>query len=276
VRPLPDCELIDHRRDAPIVLVGEPRGLRGKIRLHNRAESRVVLREARLTSVPTGHLGRDVEPLESPVPMSTILAPNQKSAVAVRVAIDAYTPPGEYRASIVLGERSYPVELHVTERVDLQVSPDTIVIENRPGTRVEKRAIFTNAGNTPLTIGNIGAVPLDEELIVCRTIRATLDAVADTATTLDDWISGYLRQGKKQLDAIGMLWVETEKAPVVLQPGQVAPIDFRIRIPDGLDPRVRYLGVAFLYEVNLAFAIVPTGTTKRPVGAKRAPKRRTT
>jgi len=268
MRPLPDCELIDHRKDTPIVLVGEPHRLRGKVRLHNRHESRVVIREARLTGAPTGHLGRRAAAVESPVPMPTILAPNQHSAVMVHVAIDAHTPPGEYRAHIVLGERSYPAELHVTENVDLAVNPETLIVENRPGTRVAKRAIFSNRGNVPLTIGNIGPVPLDEELIVCRTIRATLADAADSAKTFDDWMSAYLRQGKKQLDAIGMLWVETEGAPIVLQPGQVAPVDFTVRVPDTLDPRARYLGVAFLYEVNLTFAIVPTGAAKRPAAAK--------
>ena len=267
MRPLPDCELIDHRENAPIVLVGEPRRLLGKVRLHNRADSRVVLREARLTGVPTRHLGVRAAPTEAPVPMSTILAPNQHSAVRVRVAIDAHTPPGEYHATIVLGERGYPVELHVTECVELEVSPETVVVENHPGTRTAKRVVFTNTGNVPLTIGNIGAVLLDEELIVCRTIRATLKEAGETANTLDQWISAYLRQGKKQLDAIGMLWVETDKAPVVLKPGQVVPVDLTIRIPDTLDPRSRYLGVAFLYDVNLAFEIVPTGADKRPAAA---------
>jgi hypothetical protein len=286
MRPLPDCELIDHRKDTPIVLVGEPHRLRGKVRLHNRAESRVVIREARLTGAPTGHLGRRAAAVESPVAMPSILAPNQHSAVMVHVAIDAHTPPGAYSAHIVLGERSYPAELHVTENVDLSVSPDTLIVENRPGTRVAKRAIFSNRGNVPVTIGNLGPVPLDEELIVCRTIRATLADAADTAKTFDDWMSAYLRQGKKQLDAIGMLWVETEGAPIVLQPGDITPVDFTVRIPDGLDPRVRYLGVAFLYEVNLTFAIVPTGSakrvaatkpatpTKRPAATKRAAKQR--
>jgi len=263
VRQLPTAALLDHREDAPIVLVGEPKRLVGRIRLHNRAPTRVVLREARLCGAPVDHLGKRAAPQEFTIPLTAILAPDQQSAVTVKLSIDPQAPPGEYNADLVVGEHRYPVQLHVAESISLSVAPAQLMVENRPGSRVQKRMFFTNAGNVPLQIGNIGAVVLDDELLACKTIRATLDESADQTKTIDQWVNSYLEQGKTLLKAIGMLWVELEAAPLNLQPGQTAAANLTIRVPDSLDPRTRYRGVAFLYDADIGFTVAPTGAEKR-------------
>src|SRR5689334_11515703 len=48
----PDHALLDLPEDAPIVLVGEPKSLRGELRLHNRGDEKMVVREARVRSAP--------------------------------------------------------------------------------------------------------------------------------------------------------------------------------------------------------------------------------
>jgi hypothetical protein len=277
MRQLPAVEFIDHGKGAPIVLAGEPRRLVGRVKLHNPAPDRVVLREARLHGAPPPHEAKRDEVRDYSIALTAILAPNQKSAVPVRVAIDAQTPPGDYAAELVLGEFRYPVQLMVAETVSLSVTPSEIVIENHPAERVEKRLFFTNDGNTPLQIGNIGAVVLDDELLACKTIRGTLEEGVDTPEkgadtaekgaeeirSLSEWISLYIAQGKRVIDSTGMLWVEVTGAPHTLRPGETRGIEVTIRIPDTLDPRSRYWGVIFLYDANIGITVAPTGAAKR-------------
>src|ERR1700721_2162722 len=205
MRALPAVELIDHRKDGPILLVGEPRRLVGRFKLHNPADSRVVVRGARLCGAPVAHAHKRDELQEFPISLTAILAPNERSAVTVKVAVDADTPPGDYAAELVLGEHRYPVQLLIAESISLSVTPAEIVIENHPGERLTKRLYFTNDGNVPMNIGNIGAVVLDDELLACKTMRATLDTSSKEAKTLQEGVSIYIAQAKRQLEATGLL-----------------------------------------------------------------------
>jgi hypothetical protein len=261
MRQLPAAEFIERRKDEPIVLVGDPSRLTGRIPLHNRAGERVVLRQAQLHG--TAHYGvagaaRSARAYHLPVQMTAVLSPDERAQVPVRVSLDPYTPPGHYTAELSIGDHRYPVELHVAERVDLQIAPGRLLVENRPG-RQRKQLILSNRGNVPVGLGSIGAVPLDDELAECKTLRATLAAGKDRAHSLDDWLTGFLNQGKKHLDSVGMLWVEVEDAPLQIAPGATVTAALNVRVPDSLDPRSRYLGVAFLYDNNLRFEVVPTG-----------------
>lgn len=277
MRVLPDYRVVDHHEHAPIVLAGDPRKLKGSVRLHNPGEQRVVIREVRLCGLPGVRPRGDVVPEESStpargkaaalavdhtVPMVAILAPGQHTSVPLRASIDPCTPPGSYRAELEVGVHRYPVELHVTERIQLEVQPDEILVENVPGKRVTKSAIFTNAGNVQLTIGNLGALALDDELIVCRTLRGTLRDADENAMSPQQWLDAWLRQGKKHFEQMGLLWVDVEGAPIELACGHSVTVELRVRVPDTLDPRTRYVAVGFLYDENIRFVIAPTGHEK--------------
>ncbi|PXW28357.1 COG1470 family protein [Paraburkholderia caballeronis] len=272
MRVLPEYSVVDHHDDAPIVLAGGPRRLKGTVRLHNPGEARVVVRDARLCGLPaartrsaaTGDKETDAPSIAPDLAVSipAILAPGQHSFVPVRASIDPHTPPGSYRASLQVGAHRYPVELHVTEHVQLDVQPAEIVVENQPGKRVTKTAVFTNAGNVPLVIGNLGPIALDDELIVCRTLRGTLRDADETVTLPQQWFNAWLRQGKKHFEEMGLLWVDVEGAPIELASGHSIAVELRVRVPDTLDPRTRYSAVGFLYDESIRFLIAPTGLEK--------------
>ena len=263
MRQLPIVSMLDHETETPIVLMGEPARMKGSVRLHNRADSRVVIREACLCELPSTPLAKTAaHPPSQNIPLVAILAPAQKSNVRVKAAIDPHTPPGSYSASLQVGDHRCPVVLHVAESVSLSVSPSVVSVENRPGSRLRKRLILNNSGNVPLVIGNIGAVILDDELGVCKTVRGMLAENTENVRTINDWVTAYLNEGKKQLDATTPLWADVEGAPFTLNPGETLSVDIAIRVPDSLDPRSRYQGVAFLYDTNIHFSVVPTGAIK--------------
>jgi hypothetical protein len=177
-------------------------------------------------------------------------------------------------AEILVGEHAYPVRLEVTEDISLSATPSTILVENEPGGRAKRRVVYENTGNVPVTVGRLGALPLDEQLAECRTMRGMLADFGDKAETFDQWLTAYLRSGKKQLEKSGLLWVDAEKGPVTIQPGETAAVDLMIRMPDTLERSTRYYAIGFVYDVDLKFVIGPTGATPTAAPHRKAQPRR--
>src|SRR5262249_47915079 len=157
-------EPLDLPEDAPIVLVGEPKSLRGELRLHNRSTQKLVVREAlvRCAALAEATSGRAAPVAQ--VVLSAILQPGQAQQVRLTIATDDRRPPGEYHGELEVADHTRPVVLHVAEVVRLGISPQTIVLDQAAGSTVVKRVVFSNNGNVALTIGTIGRVPLGEEL----------------------------------------------------------------------------------------------------------------
>jgi hypothetical protein len=258
MRALPGYEIVDHSKERPIHLMGPPGRLRGEVSVKNPGDERVFLRPGRLDIAGAAHVPANM--LQSvAVSMIGILAPGDSEVVKIRASLHPQMPPGQYRATLMLGDYRYPAELHVAEMLDFDMSPNPVIVENKPGARAHKRVTFANRGNVAIEIGRIGAIALDDELAICRTIRATLNQAADEAKTFDDWLNAYLRQSNELLKKTGLLWVEGPEDPVQIVPGATVAVDFTIRIPDGLESNARYAAVANIYDDNLKILVVPAG-----------------
>lgn len=257
-----DPDLLEFPDDRPIVLFGQPSNLRGELFLRNRGEDRLVLRalpliaagpeEARLP-LQAAQVGRGPMVRLSP----GILRPGLARQVSLSLELNPHTPPGEYQVEAEILGRTRPVVVYVTERVSLDISPTTLVIENRPNQRFVKQVVFCNRGNVPLNIGELGAVFLDDDLLVCRTLRAAAAAVGDELRELDEYLAQILLSAKNVAEHSGVLRIHNQSGKDVLQPGEVRAINLEIRVPDGLYKRGRYRGVVALYNTNLTFVIVP-------------------
>jgi hypothetical protein len=279
-----DPELLEFASEGPIVLVGQPGALRGDVTLRNSSPERVRLRKLPL-AVEAEQASRlmAARPGAGPqVRLSPgILRPGHTGPVSLSLSLDPYTPPGEYQAEIDVAGRMLPVTMHVTENVDLRISPAQLVLENRPNELIAKRIVARNLGNVPLSIGKIGAVFLDDDLLVCRTLRHAAAAVGDDLRPVEEYLSRILLSAKQVAESSGILRVHNRSGELTLQPGEVQPIDLDIRIPPTLDRRGRYRGVIALSTASLTFLIVPTSGPAIPEEAspasraeEPAPKRR--
>jgi hypothetical protein len=266
----PEYDILAHSADAPIVLVGPPQALQGELRLHNPGEQKLVLRDARLHSAAPSKERASLPSVPEFSMRRIVLRPGELRRVPLKIPLSPHTPPGEYHGQVEVGGHARTVVMHVTEVVRLEISPGQLVIDNQPGTTLVKHAVFTNAGNVPLTMGDIGPVVLDETLLECRTGRAAIAALGENITGLDDYIAEVVRQTKAALEQTGILRVHVNGSPLTLAPGEVRPVEMEIRIPDNLDRRARYLGVAALYTTNLEFLLVPTHTAPRKRGKSAA------
>jgi hypothetical protein len=258
-------DLVDLDAGVPIVLTGTPRSLRGLLPLRNRGERRCVLRDLEVID-PDGAVG--LEPAAHRV-STTVLRPQQARAVPVSLAIDPATPPGEYRLSLRVADRERDLVVHVVESVEVEVAPSQLVIENRPGTPIRKSVIVTNRGNVPIAIGEIGAVVLDDELMACRSLRATAARLGDTEDDEGVGIARALtqlaREFRTTLEQAGHLRVRNASGPIELQPGALGKLDLEIEVPDTLEPRTRFSGRIAIYNTDLELVVVPyRGAEKTP------------
>jgi hypothetical protein len=246
--------------DNPVVVVGEPRSLRGHIRVHNTGENKIVLKELGLRGAP-GPVGKapTAEPgISIQVPISAVISPGQSQRVPLTLDLDFRTPPGTYYGEVQIAGSARPLVMHVAETVRLSVSPKEVIIDRAAGSRVLKRVIFSNSGNVPVTVGEIGEVMLGEELLLANGVRGSMGSVSDRRKPLEKLFVEILGEETRAITMeVGSLMVRNLSAPLVLQPGDVQAIDLEITLPNDLKPNSRYRARLPLYTADLEFVIVP-------------------
>jgi hypothetical protein len=252
-----------------IVIAGQPENLRGSFYIHNTGTERVLLRSLPLSTrdkaLAATRIERKAEEFKPSVRIRPgMIRPGQTGPVSLSLSLDPYTPPGEYQAEVEVAGKLQSVVILVTEKVSLRVSPSELVIENLPGQKITKRVVFTNHGNIPLHIGEFGAIYLDDELLICRTLRAAAAAVDDELRPLEEYLATILLQGKHVAESSGILRVHNLTGDINLQPGETQPVDLEIRVPEGLDKRGRFRGVFALYTTSLSLVIVPSSGPAAP------------
>ena len=196
--------------DQPIVMVGQPGNLQGVLKLRNRGSDRLVLRELHLAAPFAAHVAtRAAGDVSLPTLRLSpgVLRPGNASEISLSMALDPCTPPGEYQAQIDVAGQARQVVVHVVEKVSLRLSPSEVIVENLPDQRIPKRIVASNKGNVPLTIAEIGAIFLDDDLLRCRTLRAAGAAVGKELRPLDEYLAQILLQAKNVAERSGILRV---------------------------------------------------------------------
>ena len=243
-----------------ITLVGPPGRMRSELHFHNGGEQRALIRPGTLfceeLETATG------QRLDVAMP-NVVLHPGQARRIPIHVTIPAHTPPGAYEGELVVAGRGVTVAIFISQNYQLDIAPAEVLVENHAGDRVVKQIVCTNAGNVPLTFGEIGAIPLDDELTECRTLRSIAAAWPEEAEetegreAVDRFVDLFVKGGKRVLERSGVLRVHTAGGPRDIAPGETQVIDLEITLPDRLESRSRYTGVAPLYMTDLVFRIVP-------------------
>jgi hypothetical protein len=257
VRRVP-ADVIDFDPKSLVKLVGPPGRMSGTFRVRNKHDKRIVITEGLLRYPEPGSAGKgEAGEFEGAVRMTAIVPPGHSADVRSRACLPASTPPGRYRAALTLGDSTYPVELLVTEFMKTKIAPAQIFVPGAAG-YAQKNIVVSNHGNVRVTVGSFGALPLDDELAMCRIIRAALKNAPANTETVHQWTTVYLRTAGDHLEHLGMLWVDAERGPIIVEPGQSVPVTLRIRIPENL-PASRCYAVATFYDTSFQIVVVPTG-----------------
>lgn len=248
---------------APLVLSGPPGNLSGTLAVRNsddryRIVSQPILR-ARLGTLASEIAKKreltaaDVE--ETLLGLRTIIVPPLRSRhVPISLQLDPATPPGTYEAALDVEGEVRPVVLRVSEALSFTLSPDTLIIHNRPGEKFHRTVSIENHGNLPLSIRSIGVVTLDDELAQCRALRGALEDVGDTLKSTDELVVALAKRYRKQLE---FQFLEVKNPKTTIEPGQTAAVNLTISVSAKLNGKARFTGYAPVYDQNLNFTVVP-------------------
>jgi hypothetical protein len=248
-----DDAIVPHG-DREVVLIGTPSSLRGQITVTNNGQRRQTVRRCRVNGVG------DALPPEmkvSGVIASARVEPGAVVTTDIALSLPPSTPPGEHTAEIEVGGVVIEAKVIVAEVLDLEISPAQLVIENRSAPTISKRVAIRNTGNVSITIGEIGPIPLDDELLDCRTLRGALKDLADSSPSVDELVGAVARNAGTTLDQAGILRVHNASGTQTIEPGETQTFDLEVRLPDRIDRHTRYSGEARIYTQNLTFLIVP-------------------
>src|SRR2546429_1561377 len=112
-----DFDIIDWPEHQPIILVGQPDALKGELRIHNPGKEKIVLRDARLRSEQLGTAVTGMTTSSVHMLPVIVLRPGDVRRIPLTIAVNPYTPPGEYRGEMEIAGRGRPVVLQITEVV---------------------------------------------------------------------------------------------------------------------------------------------------------------
>jgi len=173
--------------------------------------------------------------------------------------------------------------LDVAPRPQLRLSPSVILVT---GTGLSTHLLMAeNGGNLEVSLAGVIAVPLDDELIMCRSLRGALtlfDELDEADVKVDRLV---VRAAKTAHTALSNAILGVRFVPDVepLPPGASTRVLVEIDTPTTLDPRTRYAAVVPVLTTALSVVVVPTkvggvasppsSTTSTRAPAKKATKR---
>jgi hypothetical protein len=252
----PSVTLLSASNDEPIRLSGPPAALSGFVRLRNSTPGSRVLRHMALSD-RSGRLAG----LAALHAFRPIVVRGQEDRVApLAIALDRFTPPGEYHVDLAVEGQRREAVLSVEETVALRLTPRSIVLMCQPGETVRKHVDITNEGNVSFEIDGIGDVDLHDDLAEARAFERVIGPLLRELPNSADGVVAALIAVTSRGPVVGHLRVRMEGGPLRLAPGQTAKLDLEIATPGDLTPHRRFVGRAAILSANLDFVVAPQGT----------------
>lgn len=216
----------------PILLVGPPPRLAGRVTVANRGGEKLKVKalDLRVKGAPDRTFA---------LQLAARVAPGATAAFNAQAVVDETMSPGTYQAEVDVEGESRPAVLHVLERRELSVIPETFELAGAPGESVTHPAVIANAGNLEATLPKVALAGIGEE--------GALQSLFHVA------ISRRGREGHvPALDAYAALLSETEVEPVkvllgeaagaTLAPGETRAVQLTFELPDRLARHRFYRG----------------------------------
>jgi len=277
---------LDGTQDATVEFFGGPGTMLGTVALRNISSDRVRLRR----TVPRvcSDLSRSGPPLLAHVARRAVLDPSAVGQIPVRLRIPRHTAPGDYQVQVDVGGAVHQAVLHVLEDVAVTVSPEEVFIAGGSQPQ-ERRIAVSNDGNVAVSIASF-AVPLDDDLLDCRSLRAGAKEFSETGVVFDDFLSAVVRQGNRALERAGILRVRVAEGTLTVQPGETRLATLLFTAPGTLERHTRYTAVVPIATADLQVRVVPglrsdaageptdpsddtTAPPEKPAPAPRTPKK---
>ena len=243
----------DSLGDAPVYLSGPSSSLRGTLYLKNTGNSPIQVFNARITYKVQSDGGEKEESIV--IPLSAYLEPGIVNRIKLKVNLSPFMAPQILEGVLEFEGYSRPVVVQIIEVVELVLSPDTLVIDTAPGSKITRQVAVINQGNTILKIGTLGELPLAQEVMPQWRAQVTAGSIDGGLEALFADVPG--EEIEPLLKPAGVLKVRNKGGAFELNPGEMRVVEVEIGVPRELELNARYLAQLPLYTSDLRFVVVP-------------------
>ena len=284
--------------EAPLILAGPPRAIRGEFHLQNATTQKLAVRDVTFRSVaaPAAKVADDISTRATTKVKAADVAKAAKAADVSKAELqraDAVKPsriaavlpeaglslrrivvrPGQSRpvpVALELDPRTPPGTYHAEMMVNDQKRDVVMHVTEDVSLQITPEEIVLDSvpgAKTTKTVvfSNQGNVP-----VVIRTIgtvvldeelvhcRALRGAIADVGESMKTLDDFVAALGKRYKKLYETLALKVQNDAVTLDPGDTKAIDVTVVLPDKLEKSSRYTGYAALSTGSLTFTVVST------------------
>jgi hypothetical protein len=240
---------VNTRKENKVVFFVRGRQAQGSITLKNEGNER-----AKITTLDVNApLLRDASgQVLKQVKVMAHLKPGQVQQCTVGFEVDSALPPGTYDGEFLCGTMlKQPFELHVSERLDISLYPDRLIIQGTPSQVMDKDLIITNQGNVPVKFNKQLTIMLSEVGEVSRVLGSTLhkEAMTGAVKAMDTFVTAL-----QEAIVRPMILTFSDDNPEV-NPGETKKFQINIHLPSNLKSKRSYRGRISLYNKTLSALI---------------------
>ncbi len=207
--------------------------------VHNAGEQMTVVREAIVQDLD----GLCVDAGQTfSIRLAGIVRANATARLPISFDVPMTATPGRYRFAVTLGNVEQSMTIEVVRRASVRLSPSAIIVANAgPTTHTTHHIIVENTGNVAVSVTGSVAVPLDDSLIVCRSLRGGLGLLSEVDEHDVTFDRLFARVAKTAHDALSSAVLGMRFIPDLdpIPPGGSARVTVEVETPAKLDSRTR-------------------------------------
>jgi hypothetical protein len=246
----------------PIVFAGAPTSCQGYVELINQSTEDVEPKAIAITKLEPNPGQRR---LPAPARVSVRLGPHQRVCVPIEVALDPTTPPGSYTGQLSCGSQTEDIVVNVLENWDLRILPGSVNITASPGERVALRVLFTNLGNTDITLPSSLSLYLEDKLEIGRYLNAALKTASKQG--YEKFLDRFVEEMAEA--AVGTATVHFKTHGAKFRSGENRQVELQIQLPEDLKKNRVYKG---LMKFKNARVVLEVECTESPDVSQRRKK----
>ena len=225
---------------SPVQIHGEQGRLYGTLNLQNRGTDRLSLRSIPIEAAKIRN--KDAVSL-SELRVRGRLSPKEQGQVYIDYEIDPTTPPGVYAAKLMIGGESQDAEINIAESAELDMTPDTVVLNLAAQPQLRRDFRVTNIGNVDVQLGDKLVVPVRSDCMLETAIKRGLNGFTTERSKNELKLSEVLLAiGEQLAGPITLSWTKA-----TIRPGESMIISTKIELPDGLHAHSYYYAEVELY-----------------------------
>jgi hypothetical protein len=176
-----------------------------------------------------------------------------------QLTLPARTPPGTYEATAVVDGEELPIVIDVEPEVELQASPDQLVLSGAPGEHVERQLTIANAGNVVVELRKAYAFGIFASGGLERSLHRVYTEDRPEGVRRIDRLADLLAE-----EHGGIVRVSVTEGSGDLEPGESRAVDLSFHLPPDLRSGRSYTGVLPVHDLRYHVRIEVTGRSDAP------------